>query len=55
MNDEPEIPLAEALLRALRRIARQAGFAIHHINGDPTDNRLENIKAVPVGENRKRR
>lgn len=30
------------------------GYAMHHINGDPSDNRPENIRLVPWGENRRK-
>jgi len=36
-----------------RRLPRGRRWAVHHINGDHTDNRPENLKLVTVGQHRR--
>ena len=50
-----ELAAFRAWVRGMqRKIAGvPSGSAVHHINGDPTDNRLENIRIVSIRSNRR--
>lgn len=48
------IPEDEAAWRLYRRIRAREGLAIDHIDGDPTNNELNNIRVVDVREHWRR-